>query len=86
MKAIIFDPYLDIIGGGEVYTVSFTKWALKNGYEVEILWNDGKILERINTYLGIDVRQAKVNVYGYWMFSKTGISRTNFRPEYPWSR
>jgi len=38
MKAAIVNPYLDTLGGGERYTLSFAKVLLKLGYEVDIEW------------------------------------------------
>lgn len=38
-KAAIIDPYLDSMGGGELYTLSFAKILLEMGYEVDLEWD-----------------------------------------------
>lgn len=71
-KAAIFDPYLDTIGGGEVYSASVTKCLLESGFLVDIFWKEKDITEKINKYLGIDITKARINTYGYKLYSKKG--------------
>jgi glycosyltransferase involved in cell wall biosynthesis len=71
-KAAIFDPYLDTIGGGEVYTCAVAECLLGNGFDVEIFWKEKKILGSIKGYLGIDITKAEINPLGYKLFTHRG--------------
>ena len=55
-KAVFFDPYLDTLGGGERYTLTFAKILLDEGWQVSLLWKKDGILkkaeERFNLNLG----------------------------------
>lgn len=39
LKAAIYDPYLDTLGGGERYCLSVGEILLKNNYQVDIFWS-----------------------------------------------
>ncbi|HNY04553.1 MAG TPA: glycosyltransferase [Candidatus Woesebacteria bacterium] len=39
LKAAIYDPYLDTLGGGERYCLSVAEILLKNKYRVDIFWS-----------------------------------------------
>lgn len=53
MKAAIYNPYLDTLGGGERYTLTFAKVLSESGYDVELEWKDASILERISNRFGL---------------------------------
>lgn len=55
MRAGIYDPYLDTLGGGERYTLTFANSLAKLGYEVDIFWNDQSIGKKIKERFGFDV-------------------------------
>jgi len=46
MRAGIFDPYLDILGGGERYMMSVAECLIKNGWEVDVFWNDRQLMKQ----------------------------------------
>lgn len=51
MKAAIFSPTWDSLGGGERYAASFVQFLEKNGFETEIWWPQDlrqKIIDRFN--------------------------------------
>ena len=52
MKAAIYNPYLDTLGGGEKYTIEFARALLKLGYEVDIEWSDTTILGKLDIRFG----------------------------------
>lgn len=52
MKAAIYNQYLDTLGGGERYTIEFAIVLAKNGYEVDVEWDDPKILSIIAKRFG----------------------------------
>ncbi len=53
-KAAIYNPYLDTLGGGERYTMSFAKVLAEDlGYEVFVQWHDKSISEKISSRFGM---------------------------------
>ena len=55
MRAAIHNPYLDTLGGGERYTLSFARVLLSLGYEVFLEWNDPSIIKKLETRFGMDL-------------------------------
>ena len=60
MKAAIYNPYLDTLGGGERYTVSFAKTLLNKGYGVDMEWKDEKITSKLGARFGMNIKGARV--------------------------
>ena len=60
MRAAIYNPYLDTLGGGERYTVSFAKVLLKAGWKVDIEWNDPSVVTTMQDRFGIDLKGLEV--------------------------
>lgn len=58
MKAAIFNPYLDTLGGGERYTISFAKVLAEVGYEVYLQWDNQMIKEKIKQRFGITLEDV----------------------------
>lgn len=53
-KALIFDPYLDTLGGGERYALG-VGMALSNlGFSVDVAWHQPDILVQANLRFGLD--------------------------------
>lgn len=69
MKAGIFDPYLDTLGGGEVYTLTFAQCLAKQGYLVDIFWPDPAIKTSINYSLNFNLDQFNFSAEGYYFFT-----------------
>jgi glycosyltransferase involved in cell wall biosynthesis len=55
MRAAIFNPYLDTLGGGERYTMSFAKVLLEKGYAVDVEWKDKTIKEKLESRFGLNL-------------------------------
>lgn len=55
MKAAIFDPYLDTLGGGERYCLAFTEVLVKQGWEVDVEWKDPSVRERFKQRFGTNL-------------------------------
>jgi len=55
MKAAIFDPYLDTLGGGERYCMAFAEVLVKKGWEVDVEWKDPLIRERFKERFGTNL-------------------------------
>ncbi len=60
MKAAIYNPYLDTLGGGERYTLSFARVLADKGYSVFIEWKDAAILNKLENRFGIATDNIKV--------------------------
>ncbi len=55
MRAAIFNPYLDTLGGGERYTLSFAKVLADSGYQVNIEWRDPEIIKLLENRFGLNL-------------------------------
>ena len=55
MKIGIYSPYLDTLGGGERYMLTFAEFCLQHNWRVELFWHDPAIIplavERFNLNL-----------------------------------
>jgi glycosyltransferase involved in cell wall biosynthesis len=60
MRAAIYNPYLDTLGGGERYTASFAKVLLDAGWRVDIQWKDPSIKTLLQKRFGIDLSGMEV--------------------------
>ncbi len=59
MKAAIYNPYLDTLGGGERYTMAIATALVKNNYTVNVEWKDVSTKEKLEKRFDIDL--SKVN-------------------------
>jgi glycosyltransferase involved in cell wall biosynthesis len=53
MRAAIYNPYLDTLGGGERYTLAVATSLVKAEYQVDIQWKDAKVKESLEQRFGI---------------------------------
>jgi glycosyltransferase involved in cell wall biosynthesis len=60
MRAAIANPYLDTLGGGERYTMSFAKVLVDHGYQVDVEWQDPKIVDALETRFGLNLDKIKI--------------------------
>lgn len=60
-KALIFDPYLDTLGGGERYVFSFALGLIANGYSVVLAWPTRKELMAAEQRFGLDLSQITID-------------------------
>lgn len=60
MKAAIYNPYLDTLGGGERYSVCFGLALSKMGYDVDLYWVDTSIKKSIEDRFGLSLK--KINI------------------------
>lgn len=60
MRAAIYNPYLDTLGGGERYTMTVAQILRKHGWDVEIGWENPKIIEWLEERLGIDLAGVEI--------------------------
>lgn len=60
MKAAIYNPYLDTLGGGERYTMTVAQTLCKNGWDVDVEWNDLGILKKLEERFGLNLSGVRV--------------------------
>ena len=73
MKALIYNPFWDTMGGGERYTATFAKMLLEHGWTVDILWSQN-LSTQIKSTFGLDLTKAK------WINSKFNcLLTTNYQ-------
>lgn len=91
MKASIYNPYFDTLGGGEKYTIFFANVLAKNGYDVRVQSYDKDLLIKLSNRFGIklsknieivdDVQNGKDSDLCFWVSDgsiPTLGSRRNF--------
>lgn len=54
MKCAIFNPYLDSLGGGERYTMTFAEVLIKFGWRVDVQWPSSDIRNKLQSRFGTD--------------------------------
>lgn len=69
-KALIFDPYLNTLGGGERYVLSFALGLIKNSYDVTLAWNSEVDLREAEKRFGLDFTQIKIDGAAYNLCSQ----------------
>ena len=55
MRAAIYNPYLDTLGGGERYTMAFAQSLAKKGYRVNVQWRNPSIKKKLEARFGISL-------------------------------
>lgn len=56
LRAAIYDPYLDTMGGGERYCLTVGELLSKSGYEVDIFWSGNQeLLNQATIRFGLDL-------------------------------
>lgn len=60
MRAAIYNPYWDTLGGGERYTISFAKTLIDSGYSVDMEWKDVGILKKLEDRFGIKTQGINI--------------------------
>ncbi len=60
MKACIYNPYLDTLGGGERYTMAVATTLVKAGYKVNIEWKEAGIKNKLENRFGINLGGVEI--------------------------
>ncbi len=68
--AVLFDPYLDTLGGGERYTLSLAQALSESGWRVEVAWQDPDILKQAHQRFDLDLSKVQVSSEYYDLFTK----------------
>ena len=84
MKAIVFDRYLDTLGGGERYSLEFALTLVKLGYSVEVAWTNKETLKKAELRFGLDLSALTIDPKAYSLFfNHSGlIERYHFTHRY----
>ncbi len=71
MRIGVYDPYLDDLGGGEKYMLKICE-CLSEQHDVEIFWDEEKILEKAESRFNLNLARVKVtrNIFLNKFFSK----------------
>lgn len=57
LKAAIYDPYLDTLGGGERYCLTVGEILLKNKYQVDLFWSgESNIINQAEKRFNLDLK------------------------------
>lgn len=75
MKVGIFDPYLDTLGGGERYMMTVAEHLSKQGYQVDVFWQDKKLKKKIEARLNLDLSEVKFCSFEQNLLKKLKICR-----------
>ncbi len=72
-KALIFNPYLDTLGGGEFYSLLVADFLLNKKFELEIAWPEKDVLEKIKQRFNLDFKnKVRVNEKAFLILKKKG--------------
>ncbi len=55
MRAAIYNPYLDTLGGGERYSMAFAQSLARKGYRVNVQWKNPSIKKKLENRFGISL-------------------------------
>jgi len=80
MKAGIFDPYLDTMGGGERYCLTLAEALLAKGWQVDVFWPTKEILPKLQDKFQLKIE--KINFVDYAPWRKTLCQRWQFEKNY----
>lgn len=80
MKAGIFDPYLDTIGGGERYCLTIAEALLKKDWQVDLFWANEQIRRKLIEKLSL--RIDRVNFVSYTPRGNNLLNRWRIERKY----
>ncbi len=80
MKAGIFDPYLDTLGGGERYCLTVAEALLKRGWQVDIFWPNDLLRNKLQNKFNLSIE--KLNFVAYSPYGKNLWQRKSFEKNY----
>lgn len=72
-QVLIYDPYLDTLGGGERYVLSFGKSLSALGFQVQIAWYDESIINLASARFDQDYSQIVTNPGAYYSLQSNSI-------------
>ena len=60
MRAAIYNPYLDTLGGGERYTMAFAQVLVKKGFRVDVEWKNKGIKKKLEDRFGMNLKDVNI--------------------------
>lgn len=69
MKALVYDPYVDTMGGGERYVLTFSLALIKVGYDVTLAWKDTVVIAEAARRFNLDISSIKIEPKAYQSLS-----------------
>lgn len=68
MKIGIYSPYLDTLGGGERYILTFAEYCLQRNFKVNLFWKDKEIIKKAEDRFHLKLENIKLNPKAYNSF------------------
>lgn len=65
MRALIYDPYVDTMGGGERYVLTLSLALIKAGYSVDLAWKDDGVISEAARRFNLDLSGVKIDRQAY---------------------
>ncbi|MFZ2202217.1 MAG: glycosyltransferase family 4 protein, partial [Microgenomates group bacterium] len=65
MRALVYDPYVDTMGGGERYVLTFALALVKAGYSVDLAWKDSLVVTEAARRFNLDLSAIKIDPAAY---------------------
>lgn len=69
MKIAIYSPYLDTLGGGERYMLTFAEYCLQRGWKVEIFWHEIETIKEAEQRFNLNLEGIKLSPKMHLRFS-----------------
>lgn len=63
MRAGIFDPYLDTVGGGERYAMTIAETLLKKGWRVDVFWSNEEVKQKLIEKFALEIERINFVLY-----------------------
>jgi len=60
MKAAIYDPYLDTLGGGERYCLTVAECLLAKGWKIDLFWDEKPIIKKSMERFGLKLENVQI--------------------------
>lgn len=80
LRAAIYDPYLDTLGGGERYCLTVAEILIKHGYSVDLFWSGNKeIIAKAKDRFSLDL--DAINIVPDIFSSPTNLTDVADNPE-----
>lgn len=80
MRAGIFDPYLDTIGGGERYAMTVAETLLEKGWSVDVFWENDEIKSKLVEKFSLEIE--RINFISYSPFENNLFTRRRIESNY----
>jgi glycosyltransferase involved in cell wall biosynthesis len=82
MKAIVYSPYWNTLGGGEYYAASVAVLLSQEGYDVEVLSPDPDLLKKLTERFNLHFGTVSVNIKAYADFTGSLFSKWKLTKQY----